>query len=283
MLFVMGATGRMGGAVLRHATGPVRAGTRSGSPVSGATETVRFDLDDSQSFADAIEGCTAIFVMRPPSTITRAPFERLMTAARDAGARHVVCASVYGAGTSRVLPHRHMEAAVRDSGLSHTFLRPADFMQNVVDVHGASIREDGVIAVPAGQGSSAFLDAEDIGRACAGVLAAPAGHDGRGYDLTGPEALTFREVAEVMTQVLGRSVRYCPTTVLGFVLREVQRGRPASMALVMAALYTAQRINRAAPVRPDFESLTGRAPSSFANYLARVRTSFVRSKTLSTP
>jgi hypothetical protein len=86
-----------------------------------------------------------------------------------------------------------------------------------------------------------------------------------------------------MTQVLGRSVRYCPTTVLGFVLREVQRGRPASMALVMAALYTAQRINRAAPVRPDFESLTGRAPSSFANYLARVRTSFVRSKTLSTP
>jgi uncharacterized protein YbjT (DUF2867 family) len=271
----------MGGAVLRHAAGPVRASTRSGGPVAGADETVRFDLDDAEGFAAAVEGCTAIFVMRPPPTTTRAPFERLMTAAREAGVGHVVCASVYGAGTSRVLPHRHMEAAVRESGLSHTFLRPADFMQNLVDVHGASIREDGVIAVPAGRGRSAFLDADDIGRACAAVLAAPAEHDGRGYDLTGPDALTFGEVAEVMTRVLGRSIRYCPTSVPGFLLRQVRRGRPASMALVMAALYTVQRIGRAAPARPDLERLIGGAPSGLADYVARTRTSFIRSQSMS--
>lgn len=282
MLFVMGATGRMGGAVLRHAAGRVRAGTRSGAPVDGAAETVRFDLEEAHSFVAALKDCTAIFVMRPPPTTTRAPFERLMDAARDAGVRHVICASVYGAGTSRVLPHRHMEAAVRASGLPHTFLRPADFMQNLVDVHGASIRKAGEIAVPAGRGRSAFLDADDIGRACAAVLAAPADHDGQGYDLTGPEALTFGEVAEVMTRVLGRSIRYRPTSVPGFALREVRNGRPVSMALVMAALYTVQRVGRAAPVRPDFERLTHRAPTSLADYVARERTEFAPAETPST-
>lgn len=274
MLFVMGATGRMGGAVLRHATGRVRAGTRSGAPVEGATETVRFDLDDADSFAAALADCTAIFVMRPPPTTTRAPFERLMDAARHAGLRHVVCASVYGAGSSRVLPHRHMEAAVRASGLPHSFLRPADFMQNLADVHGEPIRSTGEIAVPAGRGRSAFVDTDDIGRACAAVLAAPARHDGRGYDLTGPEALTFGEVAEVMTRVLGRAIRYRAISVPGFVLHEVRQGRPAPMALVMAALYTVQRVGRAAPVRPDLERLTGRTPSSLADYVARERSSF---------
>ena len=274
MLFVMGATGRMGGAVLRHAACRVRAGTRSGAPVGGAAEAVRFDLDDPDGFTAALTGCTEIFVMRPPTTTSRAPFERLMTAAREAGLRHIVCASVYGADTSRVLPHRHMEAAVRASSLPHTFLRPADFMQNLADRHGVSIRKDGEIAVPAGRGRSAFLDADDIGRACAAVLAAPGEHDGRGYDLTGPEALTFAEVAEVMTRLLGRRVCYRPTSVPGFVLREVRHGRPASLALVMAALYTVQRLGRAAPVRPDLERLTGHAPSSLADYLARERAAF---------
>jgi uncharacterized protein YbjT (DUF2867 family) len=171
-----------------------------------------------------------------------------------------------------------MEAAVRDSGLSHTFLRPADFMQNLADVHGDAIRKDGEIAVPAGRGRSAFLDADDIGRACAAVLAAPTEHDGRGYELTGPEALTFGGVAEVMTQVLGRSIRYRPASVPGFVLREVRRGRPASMALVMAALYTVQRVGRAAPFRPDLERLTGRAPTSLAAYVARERAAFAPPK-----
>ena len=274
MLFVMGATGRMGGAVLRHAAVRVRAGTRSGRAVDGAAQTVRFDLDDADSFATALTGCTTMFVMRPPPTTTRAPFDRLMRAARLARIRHVVCASVFGAGTSRILPHRHMEAAVRDSGLPHSFLRPADFMQNLADMHAASIRRTAEITVPAGRGRSAFLDADDIGRACAAVLAAPAAHDGRGYDLTGPEALTFDEVAEVLTRVLGRPIRYRPASVPGFVWRELRQGRALPLALVMAALYTVQRVGRAAPVRPDLARLTGRAPTCLADYVTRERAAF---------
>ncbi len=273
MLFVMGATGRMGGAVLRHAGGPVRAGTRSGAPVAGAAETARFDLDDAGTFPGALAGCGAMFVMRPPPALRRAPFDRLMAAAREAGVAHVVCASVFGAGGSRVLPHRHMEAAVRQSGLPQGFLRPADFMQNLADVHAARIRE-GEIAPPAGQGRSAFLDVEDVGHACAAIRAAPGAHAGRGYDLTGPEALTFEEVAGTLTRVLGRPVRYRATSAMRFVAEEVRRGRPAGIALVMSALYTVQRLGRAAPVSPDFERLTGRVAGTLEAYVERERGAF---------
>jgi uncharacterized protein YbjT (DUF2867 family) len=259
---------------MRRAEAPVRAGTRSGAPVEGAAETVRFDLNDAASHAPALAGCEAMFVMRPPPAMRRAPFDRLMEAARDAGVRHVVGASVFGAEGSRVLPHRHMEAAIRESGIAHTFLRPADFMQNLGDVHAARIRE-GEIALPAGQGRSAFLDVEDVGLACAAILAAPADHAGRGYDLTGPEALTFGEVASTLSRVLEHSVQYRAISVPRFVLEQIRRGRPAGIALIMSALYTIQRLGRAAPVSRDLEGLTGRPAGPLADYVARERGTFL--------
>ena len=275
MLFVMGASGRMGGAVIRHYPGNCRAGTRGGGLISSATETVPFDLNDPQTHRPALSGCEAMFVMRPPTVTPRAPFERLMQAARDAGVTFVACASVYGAGASRLLPHRHMEAAIRKSGLPHVFLRPADFMQNLADIHGEAIRRRDEIAVPAGEGRSAFLDVEDIGRAVAAVLAAKNAHAGRAYDLTGPEALTFRNVAHTMTQVLRRAIRYRRVSPSRFVLEQVRSGRQVPMTLVMTVLYSAQRLGRAAPVSADFERLMGRSATSLANYVARERTRFM--------
>lgn len=274
MLFVMGATGRMGGAVLRHAAGKTRAASRSGHLVPGTNETARFDLEDSATHAAALDGCTALFAMRPPPSLSRAPFEALFETARQAGVRHLICASVYGADGSRVLPHRHMEAAARDSGIAYTFLRPADFMQNLGDVHGARIRETDEIVVPAGKGRSAFLDVEDVGHACAMILRDPARHAGQGYDLTGPEALSFEDVATTMSRVLNRKISYRPVSVPRFIVSEVRRGRPWSIAAVMSALYTVQRFNRAAPVKLDFNQLTGRAPGDLATYIERSRDTF---------
>ncbi|TDL75255.1 SDR family NAD(P)-dependent oxidoreductase [Palleronia sediminis] len=276
MLFVMGATGRMGGAVIRHAERPVRAASRSGRPVAGAAQTARFDLDDAGGFSAALSGCDALFVMRPPPATTRAPFDRLMAAARAAGVGHVICASVYGADRSRVLPHRHMEAAVRDSGLAHSFLRPADFMQNLADIHGPAIRDTDEIAVPTGAGRSAFVDVDDIGAAAAAILRDPGAHDGRGYALTGPAALSFGDVAAILSDVLGRPIRHRRVSLPGFVAGQVRSGRAMPMALVMGALYTVQRMGRAAPVLPDLARLLGRPPTDLASYARRERSAFLR-------
>ena len=271
MLFVSGATGRMGGAVLRHVPGPKRAGSRSATHVDGASETVPFDMNDAATFRPALEGCDALFLIRPPTTVAREPFEQLLLAAREAGVGHVVCASVWGAGNARFLPHRHMERAVRASGIAWTFLRPADFMQNLFDVHGAAIRR-GTLALPAGRGRSAFLDVEDVGHASAAVLADPVAHEGRAYDLTGPHALTFFDVADVLSAVLDHAVRYRPVSVPRFVWEQTRtEERPLALALVMSALYTAQRLGRAAPVSDDFERLTGRPAGDLCGYAERER------------
>ena len=276
MIFVTGASGRMGGAVLRHAAGwmRTRAGTRSGRDVTGADETRRFDIDDASTFGPALEGCDALFLMRPPTTTARGPFDRLLRAAARAGVGHVACASVWGAERSRVLPHRHMEAAVRASGIGHTFLRPADFMQNLADIHAEAIAGRGEIAVPAGGGRSAFLDADDVGAATLAALSDPAAHAGRGYGLTGPQALDFDEVARIVGRALGRAVRYRPVSTPRFVIEQVRAGRPLPLVLVMSLVYGAQRFGRAAPVSSDFERLTGRAPGSLAEYVERERARF---------
>ena len=270
----MGATGRMGGAVLRHADGPKRAGTRSGTTVADASETVRFDLDDPATFALALDGCDAMFVMRPPPSTTREPFDRLMLAAREEGIGFVVCASVFGADGSRVLPHRYMEASVKSSGIPHVFLRPADFMQNLADIHGKRIRDEGRIVVPAGKGRSAFVDVEDIGIATVAVLQDRERCVGQGYDLTGPQALMFGDVARTMSEVLGRSIAYVPVSVPRFIASELRRGRSLALALVMSALYSVQRFGRAAPVKPDFERLTGQKAGDLASYVERERAAF---------
>ena len=270
MLFVTGATGRMGGAVLRHVPGPHRAGSRSADAAEGASETVRFDLADAATFAPVLAGCDALFLILPPGQARRGPFDALMAEARRAGVGHVVCASVWGAQDARFLPHRHMEAAVRESGLPHTFLRPADFMQNLTDIHAEAIR-GGELALPAGAGRSAFLDVEDVGRAAAAVLADRRRHAAYTYDLTGPEALTFGEVAETLSAVLDRPVRYRPVSVPRFVWSQVRGGRPLPLALVMSALYTMQRRGGAAPVSGDFVRLTGERPGNLRAYVERER------------
>jgi len=167
-----------------------------------------------------------------------------------------------------------MEAAVRDGAIPYTFLRPADFMQNLADVHAGSIRDRDEIAVPAGEGYSASLDVEDVGHAAAAILVDRAGHAGRAYDLTGPAALTFEDVAWVLSGVLDRKITYRAVSVPRFVIEQTRAGRPLATALVMAALYSVQRFGRAAPVRPDFENLTGQPAGPLAAYLTRERARF---------
>jgi len=147
-------------------------------------------------------------------------------------------------------------------------------MQHLADVHVGLIRDRDEIAVPAGKGCSAFLDVEDVGHGAAAILADRAGHAGPAYDLTGPAAPTFEDVAGLLGGVLGRKLIYRAVSVPRFVIEQTQGGRPLAAALVMAALYSVQRFGRAAPVSPDFENLTGQPAGPLAAYLTRERARF---------
>ncbi|MEX2479731.1 MAG: NAD(P)H-binding protein, partial [Gammaproteobacteria bacterium] len=244
-VLITGATGRVGGALARTLEGRVE------KRLTGrAAGHVPFDFNNPQTFAPALDGCDAVFLMRPPQIVSGRAFGPFLDAARACGVNRMVVLSVKGAESNRILPHHGMEREVIARGFDWTMLRPADFMQNLETVHLAGIRDLSEIAVPAGVGRSAFIDVEDVAAVAARVLTED-GHARRGYALTGPPALSFHDVAAILSDVLGRPIRYCPPGILRFIRAQQTGGVPLSMALVMTALYTAQRLGRAAEVTKD--------------------------------
>jgi len=111
--------------------------------------------------------------------------------AGHAGLKHVTFLSVQGAERNVLVPHYRIERHLERSGLHHTLLRPAFFMQNLSTTHAADIRERDEIFLPAGRGKTAFIDARDVGAIAARTLT-ESGHDRMAYELTGREALDYR-------------------------------------------------------------------------------------------
>ncbi len=268
-ILVTGATGRVGGAVIRALDGvaPTRAAARDPVAMPGA---VRFDFADPATHDAALEGVRAVFLMRPPAITSGAAFEPFLDAVVRAGVRRIVVLSVKGADRIVVLPHHAMEKRVMARDLDWTMLRPADFMQNLEDVHRDAIRERGEIAVPAGRGRSPFVDVEDVAAVAALALTRD-GHARRGYPLTGPASIGFDRVAEALTAALGRTIRYRPVSVARFVLERRRAGVPLALAAVMAALYTTQRLGLADGATDDVARLLGRPATGIDAYALRER------------
>ncbi|MFW5660199.1 MAG: NmrA family NAD(P)-binding protein [Oceanicaulis sp.] len=267
-ILILGAGGRMGGAVLRACAmaGPVRAATRDPARHDGPGEAVAFNMEKQDTFGAAMAGCGGLFVMRPPRITAREPFEALARTARNHGVRRVVVGSLRGADRAP-LPHRGMEEVFKGEGFVTTILRPADFMQNFETVHRDDIRR-GEIRAPSGAGRSALIDVEDVGACAAAAFADPA-TAGRAYELTGPQALTMGEAAEIFTAALEHRVRHVSSDPVSYVVSDTRRGRDRMTAMVMAALYTAQRFGLAKAVTGDVEQLTGEAPGTLEDYVAR--------------
>lgn len=268
-LLVTGATGRAGGAVLDALAGhvPLRAASRSGRAV-GDVPGVAFDMADPATFAQALSGIRAIFLIRPPAITDRKVIARFLDAASAAGATRILCMSVIGADRFRILPHHGMEAEVMARPFDWTMLRPSDFMQNLETVLAPRIRARDEISVPAGRGRSAFIDVADIGALAAHVLATP-GHCGQGYDLTGPESLDFTEVVRTLSRILDRPIHYRPVNPAAFLMREFRAGSPFPLPLVMTALYTAQRLGLAEAVTDTLPRLLGRPAGTLSAYVSR--------------
>jgi uncharacterized protein YbjT (DUF2867 family) len=264
VILVTGATGNVGGEVWRM-LGPARARRAVRNPRSPETD-VRLDFEDAGTFAAALRGIERVFLVRPPSISdmrrTLIPF---VDAARAAGVRHVVFLSLAGAERNPVVPHRAVEDHLRRGGPPWTLLRAGFFMQNLSTTHRHEIRDHDEIRVPAGGGRTSLVDARDLASAAVRVLT-EAGHEGRAYTLTGAEALTYAEGAAILSEVLGRRVRYARPGLVRFVRQKLREGHPLDYVLVLAAIYTTARLGLAGRVEPDLATLLGRPPTSFRTF-----------------
>lgn len=278
-ILVTGALGNIGRLVvadLAAAGRAVRAAEVDPSRAAaqlGDVEAVRFDFTDPATWAAAFGGVEVMFLMRPPhlSNIRRDMVPAL-EAAKQAGVRHMVLLSLQGAEHNRMVPHAKLEAWLRESGLTWTFVRPSFFMENLSGTHAPDIRERDAIIVPAGGGRTAFVAAADVAAVASAALLDPVAHRDRAWTPTGPEALTYEEVAGILSGVLGRNIRYTRPGVLRYERHAVRDlGMPPAMALVTTAIYTVARLGRADGLTDDVATVTGRAPIAFAEWAAAHR------------
>lgn len=261
---VVDALSRRGMAVRAAGSAPERLRAMLGSDV----EVVRLDFWDPSTFAPALAGCDGVFLMRPPAIAqvrrTLIPF---LDAARSAGVSHVVFLSVQGAERNRLIPHHAVEQHLIRGQLPYTLLRPGFFAQNLGDAYRRDICEDGRLYVPAGQGRVAFIDTRDIAEVAATCFAHPRAHQRQAYSLTGAEALSFAQVAQLLTAALSRPVHYEPATLLGYIGHLRRRGLPWPQVAVLSVLHLGLRLGQAAAVDPTLARLLGSSGHSMRDYI----------------
>jgi uncharacterized protein YbjT (DUF2867 family) len=276
MILITGATGRVGSATLQQLSGrsvPVRALIRTPEKATSVTgpgvETAVGDLAKPRSLEAALQGVTAALLVSPLDPQQVELQGNFIDAARRAGQPHIV--KVSGLGTALDSPvrsgrwHAQIEKHLEDSGLPFTHLRPLFFMQNVLRF-APTIRSNGEFVGALRQGEVAMIDAHDIAAVAAAVLTI-SGHARQAYVLTGPEALSYQEVAERLSKMLNRPVAYkdVPLEVMRQRLRAA--GMPEWQVEVQLDFSAALAAGHASTVTNTVEAVTGKPPRRFEQFI----------------
>ena len=218
MILITAPTGTNGREILKQLSAKgvrARAMVRKRENVqlsrTGNVEFVNGDFDDASSLDAALVGVERAFLLSPSSAQQVAREASFIRAAKRAGVRHVVKFSILGAdpdSPSRLI-RRHGEAEniLEDSGIAFTMLRPHYFMQNLL-WYVNDIKSEGVFysSLPETYRDS-HVDARDNAAVAVAALTEP-GHEGKVYHITGPEALIYPDVAEILSHAIGKKVRY---------------------------------------------------------------------------
>lgn len=270
MILVIGASGRNGRAVLAELVArgrgeqTVAASRKPASLAGSGVRTTTFDWECDETYASCVDGADVLYLIAPegmPGMPERA--HRLIGTAVAAGVEHVVFLSAMGVQDRADLPLRRVERSVMALAGDWTLLRANWFMQNFSSgLFRTGIVDRDEIVAPAGDAAISFVDVRDIAACAATVLTDPADGNHRTYTLTGSTALTFREVADMLTDATGRSIRYRPVDPDDPRLLD-KMGIPGRRSEPVRALFDRVRAGLEAKVSTDANLLLGRSPTTF--------------------
>ncbi|MCW2653324.1 MAG: hypothetical protein JWR32_4300 [Mycobacterium sp.] len=271
-VLVTGATGKAGRQMVEQLAAAgmaVRAGSRHLGPASPGVTPVIFDWYDKTTWALALGEADGLVV----KGLDLDHYAHETVAQLIASAplvRHVVFLSATGVEhLPDDHPRRALELVVENSGRQWTILRANWFMQNFDEderVFAEALRSRGELHAPTGQAKVSFVDTRDLAAATAAALTRrqPGGH---AYTITGPDSVTFGEVAEAIGRTTGRTIRHVDETFAEH--REHMRGPgiPADYANHINELFKVARTGVQAPVSGDYQMLTGNPPRTLHAYM----------------
>ena len=275
MILVTGATGRAGSQVVRallEQSDEVRALVRD--PVTARdllgedVELVVGDFADVASVRVALEGVSDVFLSGPDDPRRVGWETAAIDAAAAAGVRRIVKLSSIVAAPGAPVAfwdwHGRIESHLRQSAIPAVVLRSSFFMSNLL-LAAEPVARAGRLYAPAAGARIAMIDPRDVGAAAAAVLAT-AGHDGRTYVLSGPEAVTYGQVAAALSAAAARSVEFIAVSDAEATEALIQAGLPAFGAEQVVAIFAEARSGAAEQVTGTVELLTGTPPRDVAAF-----------------
>jgi uncharacterized protein YbjT (DUF2867 family) len=275
MILITGATGTVGSEVVKRLSAEgvsVRAVTRdprkAGMIRLPHVEVAKGDLEDADSILRACAGVDRAFLL---TNSTERAGEQQVTFTRIAqrsGVRHVVKLSQLHADASspgRFLRyHAAVEAAIRASGLTFTFLRPNLYMQGLLNFR-QSIRQKSAFFAAAGDARISAVDVRDLADVAVAALTTSQ-HDNKIYSLTGPAVLTFAEMASQLSRAVGRTITYVDVPPEAMRIALADLGFPAWQADGLLEEFAMYRRGEAAGVEPGVREVLGRPPRAFDEF-----------------
>ena len=278
MILVTGASGTVGNEVVKQLSA---AGTKfrvmfrdKGDKAPAGAEVAIADFSDPATLRAAMRGVERVFLLCAPVPNLAELEGNAIDAAKASGVKHIVNLSVIGAAEAAHMfakPHHEVEEKLKKSGLSWTLLRCNGFMQNFLQFAG-TIKSQNAFYSTGEKSKASWVDVRDIAAVAAKALTS--GHESKTYEITGPEALSYGEIAKKFSSALGRQIRYVAITPEQQGEAMQKAGLPQYAVDAILDLMRYYDAGHAERVSPDVERVTGRKAINFDQFARDFAASF---------
>ena len=275
-ILITGATGNIGkelSNILSQQGICFRALVRSAEKAKELTELpgaeiIEGDLNNAESIKNALQGVEKAFLLTNSSELAEKQQGTFVEVAANAGVSHIVKLSQWAASLDSPVRflryHAAVENRIKESGIAYTFLRPNLFMQGLLGFRETIVGK-GQFYGAVGDSKISLIDIRDIAAVAAETLTKP-GHEGKIYNLTGPESLTHSEVAEKLSKATGRTIQFIDITSKMLHDTLLQVGFPDWQAEGLVEDYAHYKAGEASAVESGVKEVTGKDPIDFAQF-----------------
>jgi len=235
-----------------------------------AVETVNMDYNNLETIANALIQVDKLFLLILATPNMTDIYSNLVKEIKKQGRiNHIVMLSSMAVEikprTTTGLLHRQGEKIIEESGIPYTFLRPSGFMQNFVNYLGETIRNQNAFYIPAGIGQVSFIDVRDIASVSAQALSDNR-HMGMAYTITGQEALSYGQAAEILSKESGKGISYVYIAEEDYRKEMKEIGMDDMFIDLTIEFYSIIRAGYASQTTDTVEKITGRKPIRFTQF-----------------
>jgi uncharacterized protein YbjT (DUF2867 family) len=279
-ILVTGASGNIGSELVKELLSDapdvsIKAAVHSSQNIKkvksdARVKVIQIDYNEPETVREALKGVDKLFLLTPDVPNAADLASNAVVEAKKAGIKQIVKQSVMGAAleadVNTMRLHRQVEEFIEQSGIPFTFLRPNEFMQNFINFHSPSIKGNNAFYIPLEDAKVSLVDVRDIASVAVQSLIDEDKHKNKTYLITGPEALSYHQVAEILSNTTGRKINYVNISDEEARAAMKEIGMSDWLINTVSELSEYFRKGKASEISSAVEEVTGKKPISFSQF-----------------